>query len=57
MCDKELTARRRYFSYIKKFNDYKSENEMLISFWMYVWEDGELIDDKIIYHFRDLHEE
>ena len=43
-CHWELTAKRRYGRY-------------LVSFWMYVWKDGELIDDKIIYHFRGLHEE
>ena len=57
MCDKELTAKRRYFRYLKKFDDYKSANEMLISFWRYVWQYGELIDDEIIYHFRGLHKE
>ena len=57
ICDKELTAKRRYFRHIKKFNDYKSANEMLISFWRYVWQDGELIDDEIIYHFRGLHKQ
>jgi hypothetical protein len=29
----------------------------IISFWKYVWENGELVDDKIMYHFRGLHEE
>ena len=54
-CHWELTAKRRYGRYLKKFGDIKLAE--LISFWMYVWEDGELIDDKIIYHFRGLHEE
>ena len=55
ICDKELTAKRRYGSYLKKFGDTKLAE--IVSFWMYVWKDGELIDDKIIYHFRGLHEE
>lgn len=55
MCDKELTARRRYIRHLKKFGDKKFAE--LISFWRYTWEDGKLIDDEIIYHFRGLHKE
>jgi|TARA_R110000824_G_scaffold107055_6_gene253006 hypothetical protein len=57
MCDKELTAKRRYIRYLKKFGDYKLVE--LISFWRYVWEDGKLNDEKtnLIYHIRGLHEE
>tara|TARA_B100000700_G_C14705233_1_gene696406 strand:- start:133 stop:414 length:282 start_codon:yes stop_codon:yes gene_type:complete len=59
MCDKELTAKRRYFRYQKKFGSYKSANEMLISFWKYVWENGQLNDKEtsLIYHIRGLHKE
>ena len=55
ICDKELTAKRRYIRYLKKFGDKKLAE--LISFWRYTWEDGKLIDDEIIYHFRGLHKE
>tara|TARA_B100001094_G_C17514457_1_gene477174 strand:- start:104 stop:373 length:270 start_codon:yes stop_codon:yes gene_type:complete len=55
MCDKELTARRRYIRHLKKFGDKKFAE--LISFWRYTWEDGKLIDDEIIYHFRGLHKQ
>ena len=55
MCDKELTARRRYIRHLKKFGDKKFAE--LISFWRYTWEDGKLIDYEIIYHFRGLHKE
>ena len=55
ICDKELTAKRRYCRYLKKFGDAKLAE--IISFWKYVWENGELVDDKIVYHFRGLHEE
>lgn len=55
ICDKELTAKRRYGRHLKKFGNAKLAE--IISFWKYVWENGELVDDKIIYHFRGLHEE
>tara|TARA_Y100000310_G_scaffold326276_1_gene390965 strand:- start:38 stop:331 length:294 start_codon:yes stop_codon:yes gene_type:complete len=57
LCDKEQTAKRRYGRFIKKFRG--KEKTELVSFWRYVWKDGEL-DDKetnLIYHFRGLHEE
>ena len=55
ICDKDLTAKRRYGRHLKKFGDAKLAE--IISFWKYVWENGELVDDKIMYHFRGLHEE
>ena len=57
ICDKELTAKRRYGRYLKKISDKREVAPELISFWRYTWENGELIDDKIIYHFRSLHKE
>jgi hypothetical protein len=57
LCDKEQTAKRRYGRFIKKFGG--KEKTELVSFWKYVWKDGEL-DDKetnLIYHFRGLHKE
>ncbi|MBC8410409.1 MAG: hypothetical protein H8E12_17055 [Rhodobacteraceae bacterium] len=61
MCDKELTAKRRYGRYLKKLSaktcDIIKEKE-LISLWKYVWENGELNDKEtnLIYHHTGLHE-
>ena len=57
ICDKELTAKRRYIRYLKKFGDKKLAE--LISFWKYTWEDGQLNDKEtdLIYHFRGIHKE
>ena len=57
MCDKELTAQRRYGRYLKKFSN--KEQVELIDFWKWAWEDGELNDEetKLIYHIRGLYEE
>ena len=62
MCDKELTAKRRYARYLKKLSEktcniIKEQEE--ISFWKYVWEDGKLNDEEtnLIYHIRGLHKE
>ena len=56
MCDKELTAKKRYGRYLKKFNNKKVE---LIDFWKWAWKDGELNDEEtnLIYHIRGLHKE
>ena len=56
ICEKESIAKRRYSRFIKKkFGD----NTKIISFWKYVWENGELNDKEtgLIYHFRELHKQ
>ena len=56
ICEKESIAKRRYSRFIKKnFGN----TTKVISFWRYVWENGELNDKEtdLIYHFRGIHEE
>jgi len=56
ICKKESTAKSRYSRFIKKnFGD----KAQIISFWRYVWENGEMNDKEtdLIYHYRDLHKE
>ena len=57
MCDKELTAKRRYSRYLKKISI--KDKPQLVNCWRYVWESGELNNEEtdLIYHFRGLHEE
>ena len=62
MCDKELTAKRRYARYLKKLSEKTCniiKEQEVISFWKYVWEDGKLNDEEtnLIYHIRGLHKE
>ena len=62
MCDKELTAKRRYDRYLKKLSEKTCniiKEQEVISFWKYVWEDGKLNDEEtnLIYHIRGLHKE
>ena len=62
ICDKELTAKRRYARYLKKLSEKTCniiKEQEVISFWKYVWEDGKLNDEEtnLIYHIRGLHKE